>query len=111
MSLRGAWHDLGMKPALQIRLNQTLALPPQLQQAIRLLQLSSMELELELNTAIESNPLLELEADRQEPDTGEAETVDGVESAPETAAESAEAAEAADRDDGPLDLELERSEY
>jgi len=100
-----------MKPALQIRLNQTLALTPQLQQAIRLLQLSSMELELELNTAIESNPLLELEADRQEPDTGEAETVDGVESAPETAAESAEAAEAADRDDGPLDLELERSEY
>ena len=100
-----------MKPALQIRLNQTLALTPQLQQAIRLLQLSSMELELELNTAIESNPLLELEADRQEPDTGEAETIDGVESAPETAAESAEAAEAADRDDGPLDLELERSEY
>jgi RNA polymerase sigma-54 factor len=100
-----------MKPALQIRLNQTLALTPQLQQAIRLLQLSSMELELELNTAIESNPLLELEADRQEADTGEAETVDGVESAPETAAETAEAAEAADRDDGPLDLELERSEY
>ena len=82
-----------MKPALQIRLNQTLALTPQLQQAIRLLQLSSMELELELNTAIESNPLLELEADREDVDTGEAETIDGVESAPETPAEAAESAE------------------
>jgi RNA polymerase sigma-54 factor len=100
-----------MKPALQIRLGQTLALTPQLQQAIRLLQLSSMELEVELNTAIESNPLLELEADREEADTGEAETIDGVESAPETPAEAAEAAETADRDDGPLDLELERSDY
>jgi RNA polymerase sigma-54 factor len=98
-----------MKPALQIRLNQTLALTPQLQQAIRLLQLSSMELELELNTAIESNPLLELEADREDVDTGEAETIDGVESAPETPAEAAESAN--ETDDGPLDLELERSEY
>ena len=98
-----------MKPALQIRLNQTLALTPQLQQAIRLLQLSSMELELELNTAIESNPLLELEADREDVDTGEAETIDGVESAPETPAEAAESAN--EMDDGPLDLELERSEY
>ncbi|MET0232720.1 MAG: RNA polymerase factor sigma-54 [Rhodanobacteraceae bacterium] len=100
-----------MKPALQIRLGQTLALTPQLQQAIRLLQLSSMELEVELNTAIESNPLLELEGDREEPDTGEAETIDGVESAPETPAEAAETAELAERDEGPLDLELERSEY
>jgi RNA polymerase sigma-54 factor len=93
-----------MKPALQIRLNQQLALTPQLQQAIRLLQLSSMELELELNAAIESNPLLELEGDREDVDTGEAETVDGVESAPETAAEAAESA--SENDDGPLDLEL-----
>jgi len=98
-----------MKPALQIRLNQQLALTPQLQQAIRLLQLSSMELELELNTAIESNPLLELEGDREDVDTGEAETIDGVESAPETPAEAAESANKPD--DGPLDLELERSEY
>ena len=109
MGLIGGWHDFGMKPALQIRLNQQLALTPQLQQAIRLLQLSSMELELELNAAIESNPLLELEGDREDVDTGEAETIDGVESAPETPAEAAETAN--DTDDGPLDLELERSEY
>ncbi len=88
MRHQGAWHDLGMKPALQIRLNQQLALTPQLQQAIRLLQLSSMELELELNTAIESNPLLELEDDRPEAESDTPETVDGVETAPESASES-----------------------
>ena len=109
MGPTGGWHDFGMKPALQIRLNQQLALTPQLQQAIRLLQLSSMELELELNTAIESNPLLELESDREDVDTGEAETTDGVESAPETPAEAAETAN--ETDDGPLDLDIERSEY
>ena len=49
-----------MKPALQLRLGQQLALTPQLQQAIRLLQLSSVELEMELREALESNPLLEL---------------------------------------------------
>ena len=52
-----------MKPALQLRLGQSLALTPQLQQAIRLLQLSRPELELELNAALEANPLLEQEED------------------------------------------------
>jgi len=99
-----------MKPALQIRLNQTLALTPQLQQAIRLLQLSSMELELELNTAIESNPLLELEADRaDDPADDGADTPDGVDAPAETAQEAAESSN--ESDDGPLDLELERSDY
>jgi RNA polymerase sigma-54 factor len=100
-----------MKPALQIRLNQTLALTPQLQQAIRLLQLSSMELELELNQAIESNPLLELEADRESADgeSDSADSNDDFEAPSETPTESAESS--SDNDDGPLDLELERSEY
>ncbi len=48
-----------MKPALQLRLGQSLTLTPQLRQAIRLLQLSSIELEAEINLALESNPLLE----------------------------------------------------
>ncbi len=52
-----------MKPALQLRLGQSLALTPQLQQAIRLLQLSRPELELELSAALEANPLLEQEED------------------------------------------------
>ena len=58
-----------MKPAPQLRIQSQLALTPQLQQAIRLLQLSSMELELELNMALESNPLLDIE----EEDPAEAE--------------------------------------
>ncbi|WP_347261081.1 hypothetical protein, partial [Rudaea sp.] len=37
-----------MKPALQLRLHQQLSLTPQLQQAIKLLQMSSVELEIEL---------------------------------------------------------------
>ena len=49
----------GMKPALQFRLHQQLTLTPQLQQAIRLLQLSQLELEAELRQIAESNPLLE----------------------------------------------------
>ncbi|MEM9532528.1 MAG: RNA polymerase factor sigma-54 [Pseudomonadota bacterium] len=48
-----------MKPALQLRLGQQLNMTPQLQQAIKLLQLSSQELESELLEALESNPLLE----------------------------------------------------
>ncbi len=49
-----------MKPSLQIRQTQSLTLTPQLRQAIRLLQLSSVELETEISEALESNPLLEV---------------------------------------------------
>jgi RNA polymerase sigma-54 factor len=52
-----------MKPGLQFRLNQQLTLTPQLQQAIRLLQLSQLELEAELRQIAESNPLLEFADD------------------------------------------------
>ncbi|WP_119718798.1 RNA polymerase factor sigma-54 [Cognatilysobacter tabacisoli] len=48
-----------MKPRLQTSLGQHLVMTPQLRQAIRLLQLSAVELEAELATAVESNPLLD----------------------------------------------------
>ena len=48
-----------MKQGLQLRLSQQLAMTPQLQQAIRLLQLSTLELQQELQQALENNPLLE----------------------------------------------------
>jgi RNA polymerase sigma-54 factor len=61
-----------MKPGLQFRLNQQLALTPQLQQAIRLLQLSQLELAAELRQLAESNPLLEFAEDAsQEQDEAE----------------------------------------
>jgi RNA polymerase sigma-54 factor len=48
-----------MKQALQLKLSQHLALTPQLQQAIRLLQLSTLELNQEIDQALQDNPLLE----------------------------------------------------
>jgi RNA polymerase sigma-54 factor len=48
-----------MKQSLQLRLSQHLALTPQLQQSIRLLQLSTVELNQELETILQDNPLLE----------------------------------------------------
>ncbi len=48
-----------MKPSLQFRLSQHLALTPQLQQSIRLLQLSTLELHQEIEQMLEQNPFLE----------------------------------------------------
>jgi RNA polymerase sigma-54 factor len=50
-----------MKPSLQVRLSQHLALTPQLQQSIRLLQLSTLELHQEIEQMLEQNPFLEAE--------------------------------------------------
>ena len=74
-----------MKQGLQLRLSQQLAMTPQLQQAIRLLQLSTLELQQELTQALESNPLLEQtelheEVDSQEQiDNENFDTVDALE--------------------------------
>ena len=48
-----------MKPSLQLRTSQHLALTPQLQQSIRLLQLSTLELQQEVEQVIQQNPLIE----------------------------------------------------
>ncbi len=48
-----------MKQSLELKLGQRLTLTPQLRQAIRLLQLSTIELRTELREVIEGNPLLE----------------------------------------------------
>ena len=50
-----------MKQSLQLKLGQHLAMTPQLQQAIRLLQLSTMELQTEVQEALDSNLMLESE--------------------------------------------------
>ena len=52
-----------MKLSLQLKLGQQLAMTPQLQQAIKLLQLSTLDLQLEIQEALESNPMLEVEED------------------------------------------------
>lgn len=129
-----------MKPALQIRVNQQLSLTPQLQQAIRLLQLSSLELELELNTAVESNPLLEvsdgLDDEEDSDEASERDERDGRDDDSSTGSDSdsgldaserqrddeysASSSDGADddfrndgneRDDTPLDFAFERNDY
>src|SRR5687767_5097765 len=65
-----------MKLSLQIKLGQQLTMTPQLQQAIKLLQLSTLDLQQEIQQALESNPMLELEEDFD--------TTPGVSAAPES---------------------------
>lgn len=48
-----------MKQSLQIRLGQQITMTPQLQQAIRLLQLSNLELQMEIQQVLDSNMMLE----------------------------------------------------
>ncbi|QSX78397.1 RNA polymerase factor sigma-54 [Agrilutibacter solisilvae] len=65
-----------MKPRLQATLGQHLVMTPQLRQAIRLLQLSAAELEVEIAEAVESNPLLDWT------ETSVSVEADGTDSAP-----------------------------
>ena len=87
-----------MKPTLQLKLSQHLTLTPQLQQSIRLLQLSTLELNAEVERLLQENPLLE-KADDDEP------VVPPPEFA-QSAASSATVDEPPDRADG-----LERNDF
>jgi RNA polymerase sigma-54 factor len=92
-----------MKPTLQLKLSQHLALTPQLQQSIRLLQLSTVELEQEIEKYLNENPLLE----RDENDFAAPAAVPGERDerseneSSASAAESDERAERDERDDSP----------
>lgn len=78
-----------MKASLQLKLGQSLTMTPQLQQAIRLLQLSTLDLQQEIQQALESNPMLETAED------------DDNDHAEQTDSDSGEH-EAAARDDEPV---------
>jgi len=60
-----------MRPTLQLRIGQQLTMTPQLQQAIKLLQLSTLELQQEIQEVLESNPLLELDEKSQSENNSE----------------------------------------
>jgi len=60
-----------MRPTLQLRIGQQLTMTPQLQQAIKLLQLSTLELQQEIQKVLESNPLLDLEEKAQSESSSE----------------------------------------
>ena len=63
-----------MKQSLSLKLGQQLKMTPQLQQAIRLLQLSALELEQEIQDNLDANPLLEVEDEFNSSDDGESST-------------------------------------
>ncbi|HBA08957.1 MAG TPA: RNA polymerase factor sigma-54 [Methylotenera mobilis] len=77
-----------MKQGLQLKFSQNLSLTPQLQQAIRLLQLSTLELNQEIDVLMQTNPLLERGDDTEDEYGNEVESV--VEGA-DSNAQSAEA--------------------
>src|ERR1700689_468991 len=54
-----------LKPSLQLRLGQQLTMTPQLQQAIRLLQLPALELQAHIRELLESNVMLEADEETE----------------------------------------------
>ncbi len=69
-----------MKQSLQVKMGQQLAMTPQLQQAIKLLQLSTLELQSEIQDALENNPMLETQEDEAvDPKEADAESIESVE--------------------------------
>ncbi|MFP4154282.1 MAG: RNA polymerase factor sigma-54 [Halothiobacillaceae bacterium] len=84
-----------MKAGLELRLGQSLAMTPQLQQSIRLLQLSTLELQVEIQQAIESNPMLEIAESDEEDES------------PDTSPEMQESGEAAPSETDPAEQMLE----
>ena len=67
-----------MKQSLQQKMNQSLAMTPQLQQAIKLLQLSTIDLQAEIQQSLEENPLLEIDEEENSstPSVQETEAMD-----------------------------------
>lgn len=99
-----------MKHHLQLKFGQQLTLTPQLQQSIRLLQLSTLELNQEIEQILQDNPLLEREMEGAEGEyaTGGEQTS----SAEQPAADRAESQAEAGRDEGPdLPDELDWNDY
>ena len=97
-----------MKQTLALRMGTQLSMTPQLQQAIRLMQLSALELNLEVRQAIESNPMLELVEDDVDP-VDDADPLDDIDQvgADDVGADDDSAGEPADEapdaDDSPVD--------
>ncbi|HHH44998.1 MAG TPA: RNA polymerase factor sigma-54 [Gammaproteobacteria bacterium] len=105
-----------MKQSIQLRLGQHLTMTPQLQQAIRLLQLSTVELQLEVQGVLDSNLMLEPD-DVEVPTSAESSAEAGqearnqaeIESNGETAANSPEAEVSSTAETIPEDLPVDTS--
>jgi len=105
-----------MKPTLQLKIGQHLTMTPQLQQAIRLLQLSTLDLQTEIQEALESNPLLDVDESGSDSDSGDTSEQNTSDKSTETTNEkepvvdfsqSSDSSEAnsTTNEDAPVDLE------
>ena len=72
-----------LKPSLQLKLSQQLTMTPQLQQAIRLLQLPVMELQTQIQTALDENVMLEVEEPETSAEDGQTESATSESDDPE----------------------------
>lgn len=88
-----------MKHALQLRQSQQLALTPQLQQAIRLLQLSTLEINQEVEHLLGENPMLEREDDDSDQPYAHGDAPSS--SAPESAEPGGDADQQSQKEDWP----------
>jgi RNA polymerase sigma-54 factor len=109
-----------MRPSLQLKIGQHLTMTPQLQQAIKLLQLSTLDLQQEIQEALESNPLLEVDESASNADENqssieetysataqtEQQSMDGSEDSAPTSDEIS-TTEAMDKNDIPEDLSVD----
>ncbi|WP_394221681.1 RNA polymerase factor sigma-54 [Alteromonas gracilis] len=99
-----------MKPSLQLKFSQQLTMTPQLQQAIKLLQLSTLDLQQEIQEALDSNPLLEVEEGNDEPQL-EKNNIDNDDSSAEATASASsdtlEAGDALEKNDLPDELPID----
>ena len=103
-----------MKQSLHMRVGQTLAMTPALQQAIKLLQLSSLDLQQEIRQAVESNLMLEFDEDEGAGPTIDEQAAGGETAEPAADGESGEPAEPAEvvaAEETPVDVEWEEAAY
>ena len=102
---------MGLGPRLDLRQSQSLVMTPQLQQAIRLLALSNLEIEGFIAEELEKNPLLD--------SGGGDEAADGESAEPETVSQDGEQAETIDllvqsgdaERDAPLDVNYDSEDF
>ncbi len=91
---------MAMKPALALKMGQQLRMTPQLQQAIRLLQLSTFDLQQEIQEALDSNPMLEELQEEATQDSGEEPTsLDAPDEAADTTGDAEPAENSSDGSD------------
>jgi RNA polymerase sigma-54 factor len=102
-----------MKQSLHLRVGQSLAMTPALQQAIKLLQLSSLDLQQEIRQAVESNLMLEFDEDEPAGPSIEEQAAGGDSQDPPVDGAAAEAADEAApevvAEETPVDVEWEES--